>query len=98
MVLIRVVLMTLWVLAFFAGREIFTPHVSAVHQPPNTAVFRLPSEDVSQVAVEGAQPLRDVYGNEIDAAVGEYRVDPGGDLYEQHDPDTALLKLGPAGV
>jgi hypothetical protein len=30
--------------------------------------------------------------------VGEYLVDPGGGLYEQHAPDTALLKLGPAEV
>jgi hypothetical protein len=30
--------------------------------------------------------------------VGEYLIDPRGDVYEQHAPDTALLKLGPAGV
>jgi hypothetical protein len=35
----------------------------------------------------------DVYGNEIDDAVGDYRIDPHGDLYESHAPDTALLKL-----
>jgi hypothetical protein len=29
----------------------------------------------------------------VDAAVGDYRVDTGGDMYERHAPDTALLHL-----
>ena len=40
----------------------------------------------------------DLYGNDISNAVGGYRVDPYGELYEEHAPDTAVLKLGPAGV
>jgi hypothetical protein len=35
----------------------------------------------------------DIYGNDVDDAVGKYRVDPRGELYEGHAPDTALLKL-----
>ena len=37
----------------------------------------------------------DVFGNEVDEAVGDYRVDMRGDLYERHSPDTEVLKLRP---
>jgi hypothetical protein len=33
-------------------------------------------------------------GNEVDDAVGDYRVDRRGEMYERHAPDTALLHLG----
>jgi hypothetical protein len=36
----------------------------------------------------------DLFGNQVDAAVNDYRVDPRGDLYERHAPDTEVLKLG----
>ncbi len=36
----------------------------------------------------------DVNGNEIDDAVGDYRVDLRGEMYERHAPDTALPRLG----
>jgi hypothetical protein len=41
-----------------------------------------------------ADPRVDVNGNEIDNAVGDYRVDPRGEMYERHAPDTALPRLG----
>ena len=37
----------------------------------------------------------DLYGNEVAPAVGDYRIDGLGNMYEEHAPDTALLKLGP---
>ena len=40
-------------------------------------------------------PNLDIYGNEVERAVGGYRADPLGELYEEHNPDTAVLKLGP---
>lgn len=40
-----------------------------------------------------AEPLVDLNGNEIDEAVGDYRVDRAGELYERHAPDTAVLHL-----
>ena len=61
-------------------------------------------------AVSGAHPQQmdtesgvsetrvDLYGNDVSDAVGDYRVDPSGELYEGHAPDTAVLKLGPAGT
>ena len=40
-------------------------------------------------------PNVDIYGNRVERAVGGYRADPMGELYEEHNPDTAVLKLGP---
>jgi hypothetical protein len=40
-------------------------------------------------------PRIDLYGNEINDAVGDYRIDAGGVLYERHRPHLALPKLGP---
>jgi len=40
-----------------------------------------------------AEPRTDLNGNEIDDAVGDYRVDRRGEMYERHAPDTALLHL-----
>ena len=40
-----------------------------------------------------AEPLVDLNGNDIDEAVGDYRVDKAGELYERHAPDTAVLHL-----
>jgi hypothetical protein len=41
-----------------------------------------------------AEPRVDLNGNEIDDAVGDYRIDGRGEMYERHAPDTALLRLG----
>ena len=35
----------------------------------------------------------DRYGNHIEKAVGDYRVDPGGDIFERHSPATAVAEL-----
>ena len=35
----------------------------------------------------------DMYGNPIETAIGDYRVDPHGELYERHSPDTAVTRL-----
>lgn len=40
-----------------------------------------------------AEPRVDLNGNEVDAAVGDYRIDGRGEMYERHAPDTALLHL-----
>ena len=39
------------------------------------------------------EPRVDIYGNEIEDAVGDYRIDPGGDVYESHSPDTEVTRL-----
>ena len=40
-----------------------------------------------------AEPRVDLNGNEVDAAVDDYRVDRHGEMYERHAPDTALIHL-----
>ncbi len=37
---------------------------------------------------------KDVYGNEVTAAVATYEVDATGSLYELHSPQTQLPRLG----
>ena len=99
-------MVAMWVLAVLAGHEMWTPGVSAVPEAGQTETTSISIPLVEDAAAEKAapaadsytQPQFDVYGNQIDEAVGEYRVDPRGDLYEQHSPDTAILKLGPPGA
>ena len=37
----------------------------------------------------------DVYGNDVTAAVAQYKLDATGSLYEVHAPQTALARLAP---
>jgi hypothetical protein len=76
----RLLLALLVIVAFMAGR---TPTVSRPDYPSTGEPRRV-----------GA-PNKDLYGNPVERAIGGYRVDPRGDLYEEHNPDTAVLDLGP---
>jgi hypothetical protein len=105
MLLVRLLVGVMWVLAAVAGHQMWTPEVSAVHQPAarsETTAISIPmavdAPDVPTVPEPGARPRFDVYGNQVDEAVGDYRIDPQGDVYEWHSPDTALLELGPPGA
>jgi hypothetical protein len=40
-------------------------------------------------------PRFDLYGNEVEEAVGDYREDGRGLTYERHSPATELTRLGP---
>ena len=84
MVALRVLIALTVLLSFLAGRE-------------TTTVSR--ADELTVEMIKAISPPRvDIYGNQVDRAVGEYRVDPRGDLYERHAPDTAVLKLGPPSV
>jgi hypothetical protein len=52
-------------------------------------------EETADRTGASSSPKIDLYGNEVTGAVGDYRVTPLGELYEDHNPDTALLKLAP---
>jgi hypothetical protein len=78
--MLRVFLGLAVVTSFVAGR---TPAVSSGA-----------NDSVEDIRVVDAPEL-DIYGNQVEGAVGRYRVDPLGDLYEEHNPDTAVLELGP---
>jgi hypothetical protein len=54
---------------------------------PNTGLYDLDSDQIP------AEPRVDVYGNEIEDAIGDYRIDPRGDVYESHSPDTEVSRL-----
>ena len=76
----RVLLGLAVALSFMAAR---TPSVSDGDAGRTSEIRRVSS------------PNLDIYGNEVERAVGGYRTDPTGELYEEHNPDTAVLKLGP---
>jgi hypothetical protein len=68
----------------------------AIHVPTphgTTAVLDVEAGAVPQRDDDWAEPRVDLNGNEIDAAVGDYRVDTRGEMYEHHAPDTALIHL-----
>lgn len=52
------------------------------------------TDEVRPVRVKPKSRL-DRYGNEVEDAVGDYRLDRRGEMYELHSPDTALPQLGP---
>jgi hypothetical protein len=63
-----------------------------------TTISGAPPLPVTDDAAPFSESRVDLYGNDISNAVGDYRVDSYGELYEEHAPDTAVLKLGPAGT
>lgn len=52
-----------------------------------------PDEARREIAPQ--RKMIDRYGNEIERAISDYRVDYRGDIYERHSPDTAVPRLGP---
>ena len=70
------------------------------HAAPLEPVHSTAISDLTDLAEDPADDLTvtpqfDVYGNEVDDAVGGYRIDPLGDEYEEHSPDTEIVRLGP---
>jgi len=68
----------------------------AIGLPPShgtTTVLDIGTPTVPQRDDDWAEPRVDLNGNEVDAAVGDYRVDTRGEMYERHAPDTALIHL-----
>jgi hypothetical protein len=44
-------------------------------------------------AETAAAPRVDLYGNEVEDAIGDYRIDGRGDIYERHSPSTEVTQL-----
>lgn len=63
-----------------------------VSHPPAASPAIAGQLDVPSPAV---QPHLDVYGNEIEDAITDYRIDRGGVVYERHSPDTEVAHLSP---
>ena len=103
---LRVLIMFLWFAFVSAASYMWTEHAARA----STIVIVDPhvSSSVLDEVVNGAvkseepsddvwfEPLVDLNGNQIDDAVGDYRIDRRGELYERHAPDTALLHLSSA--
>jgi hypothetical protein len=68
-------------------------HVIAQPAPATTSVIDRSAPKLPASDEEWAEPRIDLNGNEIDEAVGDYRIDRRGEMYERHAPDTALLHL-----
>ena len=79
-----------WVQRF----AVHSQHATDFPKPHGTtAVIDIGVPAVPQRDEDWAEPRVDLNGNEIDEAVGDYRVDPRGEMYERHAPDTALIHL-----
>jgi len=68
-----------------------SPYV--IHDSATSAVSGL--IELGDPVVDEDREIRrlDKYGNEIETAIGDYRIDPRGDIYERHSPETALPNL-----
>jgi hypothetical protein len=68
--------------------------------PPSVPASSIrPSSILEGQALDGtaleppSAPELDLFGNEVERAVSDYRVDVRGDIYERHSPDTAVTHL-----
>jgi hypothetical protein len=62
---------------------------------PHSATFssiRPMSRD--EIALTPSDDPLDFIGNEVRRAIARYKVDPTGELYEEHSPDTEVPRLG----
>lgn len=92
MITLRVWFVMIVMATVLAGGTVWSavvrPASSLNLQGPNTAVT-----DLLDAISTPVEPRVDVYGNEIDDAVSDYRIDPRGDVYESHSPDTEVSRL-----
>lgn len=103
MTLQRVWFAVLMAAMLVAGSTMWTPRAIPAHVPvspvsvdestPTPSVIDSASRALPAEDERWLEPRVDLNGNEIDAAVSDYRVDPRGEMYERHAPDTALLRL-----
>ena len=98
---LRWILVAIWIAAFFTGRAVSdvsgTVSDAAAQRRHATAVSDTATTQ-DRSAPRRTGPRLDLYGNPIDRAVTDYRVDDRGELYERHAPDTAVLRLPAAGA
>jgi hypothetical protein len=100
----RVAIGALWLAAFLAGRGL-TGSAEPLPIAATSAEITLPAAVPSGEVTGGSQveprdseeppaPRFDLFGNEIEEAIADYRVDQRGGIYERHAPDTAVPQLG----
>jgi hypothetical protein len=64
-----------------------------VTQGLSTPTVSVVSDESSQAGEDDEDFSIDRFGNRIDRAIGDYRVDPRGDIFEWHSPSTAVSRL-----
>ncbi len=69
-----------------------TPNVSDPEPASTMDFLAVPRGDAASDPNE--ERAKDVYGNEVTAAVATYEIDAAGSLYELHSPQTQLPRLG----
>jgi hypothetical protein len=102
MTLLRTFIAVLFFVMIFAASNAWTRAVAQRNAAGNepalvsdtTSVLDNRARKLPDADDDWTEPRVDLNGNEVDAAVGDYRVDRRGEMYEKHAPDTALLHLG----
>ena len=62
-------------------------------ESPGTGIGPVLGDVLDSDALGASAPRIDLYGNEVEDAVGDYRIDRGGAIYERHSPDTEVTQL-----
>jgi len=104
---LRALVVALWLATLLAGSHLGAKYaesqpITVVAQPRiDTTSVLDEMDEMAADTIQGkdvpedwAASRVDLNGNEIDDAVGDYRVDLLGEMYERHAPDTALPHLG----
>jgi hypothetical protein len=98
---LRLAIGIIWVTLLCVTHAIWT----ATALPVDDAGVVFDPDDVTRSSAEldggaPAAPARrvDIYGNEVEAAITDYRIDIRGDIYERHAPQTALPEPARAGT
>jgi hypothetical protein len=95
---IHVAMLVIWALVLIAAHELYRGASVITHAVAFVDDTTSVSGRYGATQATPAAPRVDLYGNEIHQAIGDYRVDPRGELYELHAPNTAVLRLGPPGT
>ena len=104
MTMVRVTIGVIWIVSFVAGWQSWTPRpplanaatsaeITAPAAPVAGAVAGEPQVETDDSG-DAPDSRFDLFGNEIEEAVADYRIDLRGGLYERHSPDTAVPRLG----
>ena len=96
MLTLRVWFVMIAITTLFAGGRVWTAtRPASAFEFPQSSTSTTITDILEQLTDSQDDARIDIYGNEIEDAVGDYRVDPRGDVYESHSPDTEVTHLGP---
>lgn len=90
----------IWLLSLLAGRGSWqTASASPIHATSAEITdysLMTPGKASGDQSTESDRPESrfDLFGNEVEDALADYRIDVRGSVYERHSPDTAVQHLG----